>query len=89
MLRITEKEEGKDKRVLYLEGKICQEWVRELNSVIIRGIREGKKVILDFSKVSFLDEEATKMINQFSSDQVGKRNCSLFIQSMLNSEGRK
>ncbi len=50
MLRITEKKEGKNTRVLRLEGKICQEWIKELEAEIIRGLDDGKKVVLDFSK---------------------------------------
>ncbi len=88
MLRITAKKEGKKIRVLYLEGKISREWVRELQSEITRGISQGERIILDFSKVSFLDDEAAGMINDFPLQKVEKRNCSLFIRTMLGMENR-
>lgn len=84
MLRITTKKPSKDKKMLFLEGKIFQEWAKELQVEIEKGIEEGKKVILDFSKVSYLDQEAAQMINQFPVQKVEKRNCSLFIRTMLD-----
>lgn len=74
--------------MLLLEGKISKEWVSELRSEIKRGIKEGERIVLDFSKVSFLDEEAAEMINDFPLQKVEKRNCSLFIRTMLGMETR-
>lgn len=89
MLRISEKNEAKRTKVLFLEGKICQPWVNELQVEIRKALDEGKKIILDFSKVSFLDEEAASMISQSSRQKVEKRNCSLFIRSMLRIESER
>ena len=83
MLRITIKREGKKTKILYLEGKISQEWMMELQSEIEKGMDKGEKIILDFLKVRYLDEEAARMLNQFPPEKVEKRNCSLFIQEML------
>ncbi len=84
MLRITIKKEGKKTKVLYLEGKISQEWASELQAEIEKRVGKGEKVILDFLKVRYLDEEAAKMLNHYPSEIVEKRNCSLFIQEMLS-----
>jgi anti-anti-sigma regulatory factor len=89
MLRITEKKYSANKTVLFLEGKICQEWAKELQVEIEKGIKKGKKIVLDFSKVSYLDEEAAKRINQFPLQKVEKKNCSLFIRTMLGMENRE
>jgi len=88
MLRITIKKEGQKTRVLYLEGKICQRWIQELEAEINRCLDEGEKVVLDFSKVGFIDEEAADMINRFPFQQVHKRNGSLFIRTMLKMENQ-
>lgn len=88
MLRITVKKEGRKKRVLYLEGKICRELVKELETEIIRGLDQGERIILDFAKVGFLDEEAADMINHFPLQRVERRNGSLFIRTMLKMEDR-
>jgi len=43
--------------------------------------KEGEK-----QEVLYLDEKAAKMLGDFSSSKVERRNCSLFIQKMLNPE---
>ena len=87
MLRINVKKEGEKTKVLYLEGKVCQGWLKELESEINKGIKEGEKVVVDFSKVSYIDEQAAEMFNQFPIKKVEKRNGSLFIRTMLKIEG--
>ncbi len=88
MLRITVKKEGKKARVLFLEGKICQKWIEELSAEINRGLDKGEKIVLDFSKVGFIDEETADMINRLPFQKVEKRNGSLFIRTMLKMEGQ-
>ena len=83
MVRITEKKEGKKTKVLYLEGKICQDYVKELRVEIIKGIDTGERVILDFAKVIFLDDEAARMIRRLKDNRLSLRNCSLFIRTAL------
>lgn len=84
MLRISTETQGAAARILRLEGKIFRSWVLELQAEIERGLKESKKVVLDFSKVSFVDEEAARMIRRFPEDRVERRNCSLFIRTVLN-----
>ncbi len=88
MLRITVKKEGKKARVLFLEGKVCQKWLEELSAEITRGLDKGEKIVLDFSKVGFIDEEAADMINRLPLQKVEKRNGSLFIRTMLRMENQ-
>lgn len=88
MLRISTETQGAGTRLLRLEGKIFRSWVLELQAEIERGLKESKKVVLDFEKVSFLDEEAARMISRFPEDRVERRNCSLFIRTVLNMDTR-
>ncbi|MFB0564286.1 MAG: STAS domain-containing protein [Candidatus Aminicenantaceae bacterium] len=83
MLRITSKKTSRKKTVIFLEGKICQEWVGELRSEIETGIKDGRKISLDFSRVSYIDEDGAKMIKRFPLQKVEKTNCSLFIRTIL------
>lgn len=85
-MRINTKKEGQKTKVLYLEGKLCQGWMRELEMEINKGVKEGEKVILDFSKVSYIDELAAEMLAQFPLKKVEKRKGSLFIRTMLRME---
>jgi anti-anti-sigma regulatory factor len=89
MLRITEKKEGAKTTVLFLEGKISQEYQRELKSEIEKNINRRENLILDFSKVSFLDEEAANMIQGFGNEKLGLRNCSLYIRTALSMEDKQ
>jgi anti-anti-sigma regulatory factor len=89
MLRITVKKEAKKTRVLYLEGKICQKWIEELEAEIKRGLDKGEKIILDFTKVGFIDGETADMINRLPLQKVVKRNGSLFIRTMLKMENQE
>ena len=83
MLRITLKKAGRGKKVLYLEGKIYQDSVNELFEAICAERHRRSKIILDFEKVSYIDEQAVRMIKKFPPHEVQIRNCSLFICAML------
>jgi anti-anti-sigma regulatory factor len=83
MLRISTKREENKTKILYLEGKICQPWMKELISEIQRGIDDGENIVLDLSKVSFLAEDSAEIIRQFSEQRVEIKNGSLFIRSLL------
>ena len=89
MLRITEKKEGEKTKVLYLEGKLCQDYVKELQVEISKGMDTGEKVILDFAKVIFLDDEAARMLRGLKQTRLSLRNCSLFIRTALKMEENK
>ncbi len=86
MLRITAKNEKMGLRVLLLEGKVSKLWLEELQSEIERSLNDGEKLALDFSKVSYIDEEGARLINLPNYNEIEKRNCSLFIRTLLNHE---
>ena len=88
MFRITAENGENNKKVLYLEGKLCQECVRELRSEIQRILENGQGVVLDFSRVTFLHSETAEVLRQFPSKKVTKRKCSLYVRSMLNLKER-
>jgi len=88
VLRISEKPGQKDQRILLLEGKVCQQWLDELRTEIDRSIQEGKKLVLDFSRVTYIDEEGARLINQSLSDGVEETNGSLFVRTLLDLDRR-
>jgi anti-anti-sigma regulatory factor len=83
MLRITSTSDGQD-RVLQLEGKICRQWVDELSMQIHSALGEHSQIILDFSKVSFIDEDAAQMLSRFSPGQLNMKNCSLYVRTIID-----
>ena len=88
MLRITVQNKNRKDRVLLLEGKVSKQWLEELQTEIERSINDGKKLALDFSKVSYIDEESAQLINKSHYNKIEKRNCSLFIRTLLGFESR-
>ncbi len=88
MLRITVQNNNKGNRVLLLEGKVSKKWLKELEAEIERSINDGKKLALDFSKVSYIDDEGARLINQPHFKNIERRNCSLFIRTLLSHESR-
>ena len=88
MLRITVLNKNRKDRVLLLEGKVSKQWLEELQTEIERSINDGKKLALDFSKVSYIDEESAQLINKSHYNKIEKRNCSLFIHTLLGFESR-
>ena len=86
MLRITVQNKNKNGRVLFLEGKVSNKWLEELQAEIEKSIDEVKKLVLDFSKVTFIDDESAALINQPLYTEIEKRNCSLFIRTLLGHE---
>ncbi len=88
MLRITVKNNNMDVRILLLEGKVSKQWLEELRTEIERSIDDGKKLALDFSKVSFIDEEGARLINHPHYKKIERRNCSLFIRTLLGFESK-
>lgn len=86
MLRITTENIGDEGRIFFLEGKVCHEWVKELHTEIMKGMSEGRKVILDFSKVRFIDEEGARMLQSLPQGKVEKKNLSLFLREILKRE---
>ncbi len=88
MLRITVQNKNRETRVLLLEGKVSKKWTGELKAEIERSINDGKKLALDFSKVTYIDDEGARLINQPHYKKIERRNCSLFIRTLLDHESR-
>ncbi|MFC2160506.1 hypothetical protein ACFLRX_02510 [Acidobacteriota bacterium] len=68
---------------------MSKKWLEELQAEIDRCINDGKKLALDFSKVTYIDEEGAQLINQPHYNIIEKRNCSLFIRTLLGHERRE
>jgi len=88
MLRITVKNKNRENRILLLEGKVSKLWLEELRTEIERSLDDRKKLVLDFSKVTYIDEEGARLINLPHYNKIEKRNCSLFIRTLLGFDSR-
>lgn len=84
MLRITETFKDEKTVTLRLDGEISNAWVSELERPCLhyRDV-ENKIVVMDFSGVTFIDDNGVRMLEKIKDNRIRIINCSLFIQSLL------
>jgi anti-anti-sigma regulatory factor len=85
MLKITETSKEEKTVTLRLDGKISDDWIRELERVCLHyRDEENKIVVLDFLGVIFIDDNGVRMLEKIKDNRIRIINCSLFIQSLLS-----
>lgn len=90
MIRITETYEDEKTVILRLDGKITDDWVADLKKLCLRYRDEkNRAVTLDFSGVTFINDEGVKMLESMMDKQVKIINCSLFVEALLNNSTAK
>jgi len=87
MLRITQTSEGSSDIRLKLEGRVVSDWVPLLREECLRILREQKKLWLDFSDVSFVDDRGVEMLKAIAGEGVRLMNCSPLVESLLQEGG--
>ncbi len=86
MLRITKTFEDNQTMTLRLDGRLTSALLSELEEQFSVGGSNGKKfVVLDFSGVTFIDDDAAKRVAQLKGDGIRIINGSLFIETLLRS----
>ena len=85
MLRITETSEDEKTVTLKLGGKVVGTSVSDLEKLCLH-YRDGKNktVVLDFSGVTFIDNNGVRMLEKIKNERIQIINCSLFIRSLLS-----
>lgn len=84
MLRITEIFEKENIVTLRLEGKVSGVWVSELEKIrLYYSHEENKAVILDFTGVTFIDNNGVRMLENIKDERVRIINCSPFIRLLI------
>ena len=85
MFRTTEISEDEKTVTLRLDGKLVHAWVPNLEMLCLHYKDEkNKTVVLDFSGVTFIDNEGVKMLENIKDEKIKIINCSLFIQKLLH-----
>jgi anti-anti-sigma regulatory factor len=87
MLRITRTSEGPSDITLKLEGTVVSNWVPLLREECLRVLKEKKRVWLDFSDVTFVDDRGVEMLKAVVAEGVKLLNCSPLVGSLLQEEG--
>ncbi|MGH6636083.1 MAG: hypothetical protein ACRED0_08090 [Gammaproteobacteria bacterium] len=83
MLRITHVTTNKVSTTLRVEGRIEGDGVAVLAKEIEFLHREGKRVVLDFEAVEFVDRDGVRMLQETADAKTRIVHCSAFIQALL------
>ena len=83
MLRITKMAESPSIVTLKLEGRIASDWLSLLEKECLRFLEEKRKVVLDFSEVTFVDWRGVEMLGKISANNIQVINCCPLIEELL------
>lgn len=70
---------------LKVEGRVVGDWVSELDRVCGSCLSQSKKVILDFSEVTYIDRRGVDALKRVLGDRVQIKGQSLLIHALLGS----
>ena len=86
MLRLTRTTLSPSEIVLKAEGQIVGEWVGLLEAEC-RDLMEsnggGRKILLDFGNVSYLDRQAVRVLRELIRESVGIIHCPPLVEELL------
>lgn len=82
MFKITKTEEDERTVNLRIDGKLVEDWQSEFERLYLR-IGRGRRIILDLSGVSFIDDSGIDFIEKMKDERIDIVNCSPFIESLL------
>ncbi len=84
MLRITEISADEKSVTLRLDGKVVNTSLSDLERLCLHYRNdENKNVVLDFSGVTFMNNEAVEMLKRIKNQRIKIVNPSLFIETLL------
>ena len=83
MLRISINEVPGEQITLRLEGQVIGPWVEELARTCQRILKQGSRLSLDLTHVSFFDREGLILCRRLAERQVSLKNPSAFVAEQL------
>jgi anti-anti-sigma regulatory factor len=83
MLRITPAITDEESTTLKVEGRVVGQWVDELRRECEQCLAARGKLVLDFSGVSFIDQQEVALLKALPSRRVQFVGCSLFLCGLL------
>ena len=84
MLRISTAAVRPEEVTLRLEGRLGSYWIRVLEGECHQWIGEGKRVVLDFSGVTSIDERGARFARSLQKHEIKIINPSLLIKDLLS-----
>jgi hypothetical protein len=74
---------GEDAVRVRLAGQLRGEWVGELQRLCAQLLQSGRRVEIEMTDVSFVDDAGIRLIRGLSGDRVSLVNCALFVAEQL------
>ena len=88
MLKISRSDRDSTHTTLQLEGRVTQAELSELERTRKESQKEGGRLVLDLSGVSFVDREGVAALNRMRRDGIIITGCSPFVGELLKESSR-
>ena len=89
VLRITKVAENSSTVTMKLQGKLASDWVALLEGECLTCLKENRKVLLDFSQMTFVDGRGAEMVKKLAGEGIKVVDCHELIKELLEGRGKK
>jgi anti-anti-sigma regulatory factor len=86
MLRLTRTTRLPHDVILLLEGQIVAEWVELLEAECLTLLQADQNVLLDMSRVSYLDRRAAQLLRHLAARSVKLINCPPLVAELVRED---
>ena len=84
MLRIEVKEKRGERVTVHLEGRMVGPWVDEVRLTCEPFLTNGHALVLDFSRVSFVDRAGVALCRRLKRGHAALQHCSPFVKEQID-----
>ena len=84
MLKIEIRERRREQVTVSLEGRLVGPWVDEVRRTCEPFVGDGRRLTVDFSRVSFVDREGVALCRRLRERRASLRNCSPFVKEQID-----
>ena len=86
MLRLTRTTRLPHEVIVLLEGQIVAEWVELLEAECLTLLQTDQQVLLDLSRVSYLDRRAARLLRDLAARSVQLINCPPLVADLVTED---
>jgi len=86
MLRLTRTTRLPHEVVVLLEGQIVAEWVELLEAECLTLLQTDQQVLLDLSRVSYLDRRGARLLRDLAARSVQLINCPPLVADLVTED---
>jgi len=86
MLRLTRTTRHPHEVIVLLEGQIVAEWVELLEAECLTLLQTDQQVLLDLSRVSYLDRRGARLLRDLESRSVQLINCPPLVADLVKED---